>query len=145
METSYNLKRRRDSGDSDKDGEKKQCTPKPKKQQPQIENKKPQQPMPIQPQKPTEKIQGPSPIIQNNPQRPAQILHSPAQHIKKEPTSTNSSFSLSNHHSQNVLPIQISKQNWTITITHTDKNSFSNKWSSKTINWNHPLFRTRPI
>ena len=77
METSYNLKRRRDSGDSDKDGEKKQCTPKPRKQQPQIE--KPQQPMPTQPQKPTEKIQGPSP------QRPAQILHSPARHIQKEP------------------------------------------------------------
>ena len=56
METSYNLKRRRDSGDSDKDGEKKQCTPKPKKQQPQIEKQKPQQPMPIQPQKPLEKI-----------------------------------------------------------------------------------------
>ena len=83
METSYNLKRRRDSGDSDKDGEKKQCTPKPRKQQPQIE--KPQQAMPTQPQKPTEKTQGPSPIIQNNPQRPAQILHSPAQHIQKEP------------------------------------------------------------
>ena len=87
METSYNLKRRRDSGDSDKDGEKKQCTPKPKKQQAQIEKQKPQQPMPIQPQKPTEKIQGPSPIIQNNPQRPAQILHSPAQQIQKHPPS----------------------------------------------------------
>ena len=55
METPFNLKRRRDSGDSDKDGEKKQCTPKPKKQQPQIEKQKPQQPMPTQPQKPTEK------------------------------------------------------------------------------------------
>ena len=54
METSYNLKRR-DSGDSDKDGEKKQCTPKPKKQQPQIGKQKLQQPMPIQPHKPTEK------------------------------------------------------------------------------------------
>ena len=40
------------------------------------EKQKPQQPMPIQPQKPTEKIQRPAPIIQNNPQRPAQILHS---------------------------------------------------------------------
>ena len=47
MET-FNLKRRRDSGDSDKEGEKKQCknipsTPKPKKKQPQPEKQKPQQ------------------------------------------------------------------------------------------------------
>ena len=85
METTFNLKRRRDSGDSDKDGEKKQCknlptTPKPKKQQPQPEK----QPLPIQPQKPTEKTPRPTPIIQNNPQRPAHIPHSPAQHTPKE-------------------------------------------------------------
>ena len=84
METSFNLKRRRDSGDSDKDGEKKQCIPKPKKQQPQLEKEKSQQPMPIQPQKPTENIQRPA-QIQNQPQRPAQIIHSPAQHMQKEP------------------------------------------------------------
>ena len=53
METSFNLKRREDSGDSDKVGEKKQCknipsTPKPKKQQ-QLEKQKPLQPMPLQP------------------------------------------------------------------------------------------------
>ena len=48
-------------------------------------------------------IETSSPIIQNNPQRPAQILHSPAQHMQKEPPPTNSSFSLSNQLSQNVL------------------------------------------
>ena len=81
METTFNLKRRRDSG------EKKQCknlptTPKPKKQQPQPEKQKPQ-PLPIQPQKPIEKTPRPTPIIQNNPQRPAHIPHSPAQHTPK--------------------------------------------------------------
>ena len=83
METSYNLKRR-DSGDSDKDGEKKQCTPKPKKQQPQIEKQKPQQPMPIQPQNPQKNSKD---HHQSYPQRPAQNLHSPAKHIQKEPPS----------------------------------------------------------
>ena len=88
METTFNLKGRRDSGDSDKDGEKKQCKnlptiPKPKKQQPQPEKQKPQ-PLPIQPQKPTEKTPRPTAIIQNNSQRPAHIPHSPPQHTPKE-------------------------------------------------------------
>ena len=68
-------------------------------------------------------------------------------YAKRTPTPTNSSFSLSDHHSQNILPIPISKSNWTITIiiTNTYKNSFRNKPSSKSFDWNNFMHGIRPI
>ena len=133
METYFNLKRRRDIGVSDKDGDKKQCIPKPMKQQPQLEKQKSQQPMPIQPQKPTENIQRPA-QIQNQPQRSAQIIHSPAQHMQKEtplppilpslsPITTPKIFS----RSRSVNRIGLSPSSSPIhTRTHSETNQFRN-------------------
>ena len=73
METTTNLKRRRDSGDAEKEGEKKQLktnSPKPEKQKPQ-----PLQPQQPAPQRPAEKPKRP----EQNSQQPEKTTHPPTQ------------------------------------------------------------------
>ena len=138
METSTSLKRRKDSGDSDKEGEKKNSAKKfhplrnLKNNHSRKNMKKPQQPMPLQPQRPAQNIQP-------QPQRPAQLMqlhlthpkHSPAQHMQNELSlsPTLLSLSLFARHSQVVFSISLSKPNWIITIiiTNAPKNTIGIK------------------
>ena len=87
MEATFNLKRRRDSGDTEKEGEKKQQktnSPKPEKEKPQ-----PLQPQQTAPQRPAGKTQPKRPEPEKKtlppPQRPAQIIPAP-QHTPENPT-----------------------------------------------------------
>ena len=132
METTTNLKRRRDSGDTEKGGEKKQLktnSPKPEKQKPQP--LQPQQPAPQrpaekpQPKRPEQNPQQPEKNTHLPPQRPAQIIPPPQQ-----PKSTPNKHPQTPLHPTlpSLLPISTPKQ---FTRSHSETRSPSPSPSQK--------------